>query len=157
MKIRSLLSSDYDILAPQINEWWGGRDMAGMLPKLFFNHFKNTSFIAEEDGEIIGFIIGFLSQDHLNEAYIHFVGVHPDYRKRDIGKILYEKFFTKVKMADRKIVRCITSPVNKTSIAFHQKMGFVIEQGDKILDDVSVKTNYDGAGNDRVLFRKELA
>lgn len=157
MKIRSLLSSDYDILAPQINEWWGGRDMAGMLPKLFFNHFKNTSFIAEEDGEIIGFIIGFLSQDHLNEAYIHFVGVHPDYRKRDIGKILYEKFFTRVKMADRKIVRCITSPVNKTSIAFHQKMGFVIEQGDKILDDVSVKTNYDGAGNDRVLFRKELA
>ncbi|GGP09012.1 GNAT family N-acetyltransferase [Oceanobacillus neutriphilus] len=156
MKIRSLLSSDYDTLIPQINEWWGGRDMAGMLPKLFFNHFKNTSFIAEEDEKIIGFIIGFLSQDHLDEAYIHFVGVHPDYRKKDIGKILYKNFFAKVKMTDRKIVRCITSPVNKTSIAFHQKMGFVIEQGDKIIDGISVRTNYDGLENDRVLFRKEL-
>ncbi|GEN85931.1 GNAT family N-acetyltransferase [Oceanobacillus sojae] len=156
MEIRSLISSDYDVLAPRINDWWGGRDMAGMLPKLFFNHFKNTSFVAEEDSEIIGFIIGFLSQDQLDEAYIHFVGVHPDYRKKNIGKVLYEKFFAKVKMANRSVIRCITSPVNKTSIAFHQRMGFVIEHGDKIVDGVSVKANYDGLNNDRVLFKKEL-
>jgi len=156
MEIRGLQSSDYDDLISQINDWWGGRDMAGMLPKLFFQHFKNTSLIAEEDDEIIGFLIGFLSQDQSDEAYIHFVGVHPDYRKKDIGKTLYEKFFTKVKMADRKIIRSITSPVNKTSIAFHQKMGFVLERGDKTVDGVAVKVNYDGFGNDRVLFKKEL-
>ncbi|MEF3327468.1 MULTISPECIES: GNAT family N-acetyltransferase [Oceanobacillus] len=156
MEIRSLQSSDYDVLIPQINDWWGGRDMAGMLPKLFFQHFKNTSFIAEEDDEMVGFLIGFLSQDQSDEAYIHFVGVHPDYRKKDIGKTLYEKFFAKVKMADRKIIRSITSPVNKTSIAFHQKMGFVIERGDKTVDGAAVKANYDGFGNDRVLFKKEL-
>ncbi|GIO20587.1 N-acetyltransferase [Oceanobacillus oncorhynchi subsp. incaldanensis] len=156
MEIRSLQSSDYDVLIPQINDWWGGRDMAGMLPKLFFQHFKNTSFIAEEDDEMVGFLIGFLSQDQSDEAYIHFVGVHPDYRKKDIGKTLYEKFFAKVNMADRKIIRSITSPVNKTSIAFHQKMGFVIERGDKTVDGAAVKANYDGFGNDRVLFKKEL-
>ncbi|WP_152657975.1 GNAT family N-acetyltransferase [Oceanobacillus sp. CFH 90083] len=156
MEIRSLQSSDYDVLIMQINDWWGGRDMAGMLPKLFFNHFKNTGFIAEEEGEIVGFLIGFLSQDQLDEAYIHFVGVHPDYRKKSIGQILYENFFNKVKKVDRKVVRCITSPVNKTSIAFHQKLGFIIEQGDETIDGVSVKANYDGFGNDRVLFKKEL-
>ncbi|WP_040982658.1 GNAT family N-acetyltransferase [Oceanobacillus jeddahense] len=152
MEIRSLQSSDYDVLIPQINDWWGGRDMAGMLPKLFFNHFKDTSFIVEEDEEIVGF----LSQDKSDEVYIHFVGVHPDYRKKNIGKILYDNFLNKVKMADRKVIRCITSPVNKTSIAFHQKMGFMIEQGDKTVDGVAVKSNYDGVGNDRVLFRKEI-
>ncbi|MFD1412430.1 GNAT family N-acetyltransferase [Oceanobacillus jeddahense] len=156
MEIRSLQRSDYDVLIPQINDWWGGRDMAGMLPKLFFNHFKDTSFIVEEDEEIVGFLIGFLSQDKSDEAYIHFVGVHPDYRKKNIGKILYDNFLNKVKMADRKVIRCITSPVNKTSIAFHQKMGFVIEQGDKTVDGVAVKSNYDGVGNDRVLFKKKI-
>ncbi|MFD1067792.1 GNAT family N-acetyltransferase [Oceanobacillus locisalsi] len=156
MEIRHLQSADYDVLIPQINEWWGGRDMAGMLPKLFFNHFKNTSFIVEDEGKIAGFVIGFLSQDQLDEAYIHFVGVHPDYRKKNIGKTLYETFFTKVKGADRKIIRSITSPVNKTSIAFHQKMGFVMEQGDKTVDGIAVKANDDGVGNDRILFRKEI-
>ncbi|WP_080873858.1 GNAT family N-acetyltransferase [Oceanobacillus timonensis] len=154
MEIRNLQISDYDVLIPQINEWWGRRDMAGMLPKLFFNHFKNTSFIVEDEGKIAGFVIGFLSQDQLDEAYIHFVGVHPDYRKKNIGKTLYDNFLNKVKLADRKVIRCITSPVNKTSIAFHQKMGFVIEQGDKTVDGIAVKANYDGVGNDRVLFKK---
>lgn len=82
MNIRSVESSDYYIISPLINEWWGGRNMSDMLPKLFFDHFKQTSFIAEEDGRIIGFLIGFLSQSHPKESYIHFVGVHPHWRKR---------------------------------------------------------------------------
>lgn len=44
--------------------------------KLFFEHFTHTSFIAEKNGELIGFLIGFLSQPHTDEAYIHFVGIH---------------------------------------------------------------------------------
>ncbi|GIO02197.1 GNAT family N-acetyltransferase [Brevibacillus laterosporus] len=50
--------------------------MGDMLPKLFFEHFTHTSFIAEKNGELIGFLIGFLSQIHTDEAYIHFVGIH---------------------------------------------------------------------------------
>ncbi|WPS89245.1 hypothetical protein SMD22_09895 [Brevibacillus halotolerans] len=37
--------------------------MADMLPKLFFEHFTYTasfSFIAEKNGELLGFLIGFL-------------------------------------------------------------------------------------------------
>jgi ribosomal protein S18 acetylase RimI-like enzyme len=86
MEIRSVKGSDYYVISPLINEWWGGRQMSDMLPKLFFDHFKNTSFIAEKDGKIVGFLIGFLSQTYPEEAYIHFVGVHPDYRKSGIGR-----------------------------------------------------------------------
>ncbi|MCR8987876.1 GNAT family N-acetyltransferase [Brevibacillus laterosporus] len=50
--------------------------MADVLPKLFFEHFTHISFIAEKNGELIGFLIGFLSQIHTDEAYIHFVGIH---------------------------------------------------------------------------------
>jgi ribosomal protein S18 acetylase RimI-like enzyme len=157
MEIRSVKGSDYYAISPLINEWWGGRQMSDMLPKLFFDHFKNTSFIAEKDGKIVGFLIGFLSQTYPEEAFLHFVGVHPDYRKNGVGRQLYNQFFDIVKKNGRNIVRCVTSPVNKVSIAFHTKMGFEIEKnGDKEKDGVSVYTDYDGPNQDRVLFVKKL-
>lgn len=156
MEIRSVKGSDYYVISPLINEWWGGRNMSDMLPKLFFDHFTQTSFIAEKDGKLVGFLIGFLSQTHSNEAYIHFVGVHPELRKHNIGKHLYNKFFNVVKQNNRSIVRCVTSPVNKVSIAYHTKMGFEIEDGDRIVDGLSINTDYDGLKQDRVLFIKKL-
>lgn len=148
--------SDYYLVSPLINEWWGGRNMADKLLKLFFDHFTNTSFVAEKDGNLIGFLIGFLSQFHPNEAYIHFVGVSPDHRKCSLGKHLYNQFFKVAQQNGRNIVRCITSPVNKGSIAFHTKMGFAIEEGDKKVDDIWVNKDYDGPDQDRVLFVKYL-
>ncbi|MEY9970839.1 ribosomal protein S18 acetylase RimI-like enzyme [Lysinibacillus sp. RC46] len=156
MEIRSVKGSDYYVISPLINEWWGGRNMSDMLPKLFFDHFTQTSFIAEKDGKLVGFLIGFLSQTHANEAYIHFVGVHPEYRKHNIGNHLYNEFFNVVKQNNRSIVRCVTSPVNKVSIAYHTKMGFEIEDGDRSVDDLSINTEYDGPNQDRVLFVKKL-
>lgn len=97
MEIRAVRDKDYDVLSPLINEWWGGRQMTDMLPKLFFIHFTDTSFIVEKDGEIVGFLIGFLSQSYSNEGCIHFVGVHPEYRQQHIGKKLYHEFFNAVK------------------------------------------------------------
>lgn len=156
MEIRSVKGSDYYVISPLINEWWGGRNMSDKLPKLFFDHFSQTSFIAEKDGKLVGFLIGFLSQSYSNEAYIHFVGVHPEYRKHHIGKHLYNKFFNVVKQSNRSIVRCVTSPVNKVSIAYHTKMGFEIEDGDRIIEGLSLNTDYDGPNQDRVLFVKKL-
>ncbi|RZT15500.1 GNAT family N-acetyltransferase [Fictibacillus sp. BK138] len=156
MEIRQVIESDYYVISPHINEWWGGRQMSDMLPRLFFDHFKNTSFIAEQDGVIVGFLIGFLSQSTSNEAYIHFVGVHPKFRKHNIGRKLYNKFFNVVEESGRTIIRCVTSPVNKVSVEYHTKMGFEIQGGGKKMQGVSVMENYDGPGEDRILFIKHL-
>lgn len=156
MEIRAVRDKDYDVLSPLINEWWGGRKMTDMLPKLFFIHFTDTSFIVEKDGEIVGFLIGFLSQSYSNEGYIHFVGVHPEYRQQHIGKKLYHKFFNAVKKSGRNTVRAVTSPVNKASIAYHLQMGFEVEAGDKEVEGISVFTDYDGLNQDRILFFKQL-
>jgi len=156
MDIRLAKDSDYGLVSPLINEWWGGRDMSHMLPALFFHHFTDTSFIAEQDGQLVGFLVGFLSQSKPSEAYIHFVGVHPEHRKRSIATHLYEAFFDVVRQHGRSIVRCVTSPVNRVSIAYHTRMGFEIEDGDKRIDGVSVRSDYDGPNQDRVLFVKRL-
>jgi hypothetical protein len=53
-------------------------------------------------------------------------------------------------------VACITSPVNKGSIAFHTAIGFSLKESDTEIDGVPVYRNYDGPDRDRVVFEKML-
>lgn len=156
MKIRYVEPKDYDLINSVINDWWGGRTMRDMLPKLFFIHFRNTSFVVEKENQLIGFLIGFFSQSYYDQAYIHFAGVHPKFRRYGIGKTLYECFFTTVLDNKRNFVYCVTSPVNKLSIKFHLKMGFSSIPSQIEINDIHVHYNYDGVGEDRVLFCKKL-
>lgn len=126
--IRPAEPSDYARVIAVVDDWWGGRQMAPMLPKLFFVHFRDTSFVAEDDGELAGFLCGFRSQTYDDEAYIHFVGVSPAQRGTGLGRELYEHFFAAV--APRSVVRAVTSPVNEGSIAFHRAMGFEVDEDD---------------------------
>lgn len=152
--MRPCSSSDHAVVTRKMKAWWGGRELS--LPKLFFDHFQDTSFIVEVNGEIVGFLIGFLSQSREEEAYIHFVGVDPAYRKLGIAAALYDRFFEKVVEHGRLRVRAITSPVNRLSIAYHTRMGFTVVPGDKVVDGVEVHVDYDGKGVERVLFVKDL-
>jgi len=88
MRIRALSPDDYAPLISAVDAWWGGRPMAAMLPRLFFVHFRDTGFVAEEDGQRVGFVAGFLSPALPDEAYIHFLVVHPDHRKRGVARAL---------------------------------------------------------------------
>ena len=147
--IRHAKPSDYGRVIGRVNVWWGGREMAPMLPQLFFLHFEGTSFVAEAgEDELAGFLCGFLSQTNDDEAYIHFVGVDPERRGEGIGGALYERFFDEVRAQSRTVVRCVTSPGNEESVAFHEALGFVVDR---------VVSDYDGPGEDRVLLVKDLA
>ncbi|MEI4828508.1 GNAT family N-acetyltransferase [Bacillus sp. FJAT-53711] len=156
MHIRKITPEDYTIIKSVINDWWGGRQMADMLPKLFFVHFQETSFIIEKDNEIAGFLCGFFSQTFEDEAYVHFIGVNPKFRRQGIASVLYASFFDAVRSNGRYVVKAVTSPVNQKSIQFHRDLGFDIEKGDSEIEGVSVHTNYDGQGGSRVLFIKHL-
>ncbi|HXY17544.1 MAG TPA: GNAT family N-acetyltransferase [Gaiellaceae bacterium] len=148
ISIRHAQPSDYGRVIQHVNAWWGGREMAPLLPKLFFLHFEGTSFVAERaDGTLAGFLVGFLSQTNPDEAYVHFIGIAPDQRGSGLGRDLYERFFEAARAAGRSVVRCVTSPVNESSVAFHEALGFEV---DRVAED------YDGPGEDRVLFVKTL-
>jgi hypothetical protein len=132
--IRKAEPADHDKIIAALQNWWGGRDLTAMLPRLFLNHFSNTSFVIEKEAEMIGFLIGFISPSLKNEAYVHFMGVHPDFRKKGIGTLLYERFFEICRNHGRNIIRACTSPVNKGSVAFHKRIGFQLEPGDDEID-----------------------
>jgi ribosomal protein S18 acetylase RimI-like enzyme len=143
--IRHAEAADHAPVIGVVDEWWGGRAMAAMLPKLFFVHFRDTSFVAEDEGRLVGFLCGFRSQTYEDEAYVHFVGVDPSYRGAGLGRELYERFFAAV--APRRVVRAVTAPVNEESVAFHRALGFEVE---------CVDEHYDGRGAGRVLLTKLL-
>ncbi|MDV2682996.1 GNAT family N-acetyltransferase [Alkalihalophilus lindianensis] len=157
MEMRNVTEADYVRVISVIDDWWGGRMMSDLLQRLFFIHFQETSFVIEEKGTIIGFLIGFPSQTLPKVGYIHFVGIHPKARKEGYARILYEAFFEKVRELGCEKIECITSPVNKGSVAFHKRIGFKIKRGTTSVNGLQIYQNYDGPGKDRVLFEKELS
>ena len=146
-EIRHAEPDDHARVLAVLDEWWGGRRMGDMLPRLFFVHFRETSFVAERDGVLAGFLVGLLSQTEPAEAYVHFVGVSPEERGSGLGRELYERFFAAARAAGRARVSCVTSPANTGSVAFHRALGF--EAGPP-------KAGYDGPGEDRVMLTRSL-
>lgn len=122
--------ADYPTVARVIDDWWGGRKMDVLLPRLWLQHFTGTSWLAESaDGRLAGFLIGFHSPDHPDVAYCQMIGINPTVRLHGVGSALYERFFDDARRAGRHQVRAITWPGNRASIAFHRALGFEVETG----------------------------
>ena len=156
LMLRQSKPTDHPRIIAVMTDWWGGRDLTASVPRLFLNHFCKTSFVAEKDGELVAFLVGFLSPARPDEGYIHFAGIHPDLRKMGLGRHLFETFFDLCRKNGRHIVRSCTSPVNRGSIAFHRCMGFDIEPGNAKINGVAVTRDYNRPGDDKVTFAIRL-
>ena len=163
MDFRHATYADHHRIKDAIATWWSdsrspeqSARLGLLLPPLFLQHFSSTSWVADDGDEMAGFVIGFHSADHPDEAYVHFTGVDPHRRGQGVGRALYERFFAQARNAGRTVVRAVTSPANTGSIAFHTAVGFDVAIGDKTLDGVSVLSDYDGPGEDRVCFVRSL-
>jgi GNAT superfamily N-acetyltransferase len=163
LNYRHPLEDDHARVLEVLDGWWGGlggadgsRQRANLLPRLFFQHFTDTSFVVERDGRLQAFLVGFLSQSRPSEAYIHFVGVAPELHGLGIGRDLYERFFALVRGYGRTEVRAITSVANTGSQAFHARMGFTSQRSGCSPSDSTAHPDYDGKGMDRVTFHRFL-
>lgn len=156
VRVRALESGDFERIAPVVDAWWGGRRVGHLLPRLFFEHFSTTSFALVEGDAVLAFLVGFRSQSLPHVAYIHFVGVAPEHRGRGYGRRLYAHFFECAATQGCTEVRCITSPANTGSIAFHRRLGFGLVDGGGERDGLPVSPDHAGPGEARVLFRRSL-
>ena len=142
---------DHARIVAVVDEWWGGRRMAALLPSLFLEHFAGTSLTAEDSsGELAGFLVGFDSPDHRRESYVHFIGVRPDQRGSGLGRDLHDRFAREAATRGMTTVRCVTSTVNTASVAFHTSIGFEVEGIDEPLVVEGVD---DAAGHVRMVRR----
>jgi len=149
---RRPIPADYERVMAVMPEWWGGRDLRPMLPRIFFEHFRGASLVVEHEDELIGFLVGFLCPDHDDEACIHFAGVHPAWRRVGLAGDMYRRFFRVARAQGRSVVRAVTGPANEGSIAFHTALGFAILPGDTEIDGVPVTIDRGPQGDHRVQF-----
>jgi ribosomal protein S18 acetylase RimI-like enzyme len=159
-EISGLQESDFPHISTNLDKWWGGRNMVPMLPRLWFKDFQSTSFVIRgDDSQPIAFLVGYISQTDKSKAYVHFIGVDPDHRKDGLGRSHYESFPRKAKALGAKRIEAVTSPINETSLRFHESVGFMAkeESGDLVLPtQASGHKDFDGAGEDRVILVKTL-
>lgn len=160
LRFRRPTQDDHAAVVEVVDEWWGGRRMRALLPRLWFEHFAGTSWIAEDaaDGRLAGFVVAFLSPDRPDTAYIHMVGADPNRRRGGIGRALYERVFADLAARGARHVEAVTWPGNRISVAFHRSLGFRVDDGPGTspIYGTPAHPDHDGPGDDRVIFRRDL-
>jgi ribosomal protein S18 acetylase RimI-like enzyme len=147
MQTRRITKADFDRIVEVIDQWWGGPISANAHP-IFFYELGDRALVVEQGSEMIGFLLGFIAPaaDGGRTGYVHLVGIHPDFRRRGVGRLLYEKFTESCREAKCVRMKAITTPGNEGSIRFHIAQGWNAVE----IDD------YAGAGRRRMVFTKSL-
>lgn len=148
MNIRPITKNDFDHIISVLDAWWGGPSGERLHPAFFHELGKHALIAekpAEEQTQLIGFLFGFMNQSH-QTGYIHLVGIHPDHRKKSVGKALYTNFIEQCKNQKIYTIKAITHVGNETSIGFHKAMGF----------SVTEERDYAGKGRPRIVFLKSF-
>lgn len=159
LTFRRPTEADYPMIVRVVDDWWGGRKMDVLLPRLWLQHFTGTSWLAlGADGRLAGFLIGFHSPDQPAVAYCHLIAASPNARRRGLGRALYERFFLDSRAAGRTEVRAITWPGNRAAIDFHRAVGFEIEAGpgSQNLYGTPAQAGYDLDREDRTLLVRAI-
>jgi ribosomal protein S18 acetylase RimI-like enzyme len=150
---RRPIPDDWERVMAVLPSWWGGRDLRALLPKVFFEHFRGTSSLVEYEDQLAGFLVGFFCPDHPGEAYVHFCGIAPEWRRVGLARDLYRRFFGLARADGRSVVRAVTAPVNTGSIAFHTRLGFSMLPGDGEVDGIPVSVDHGPHGDHVVRFQ----
>jgi len=154
--IRPVTKANFDYLLGAVDDWWA-RPTAGKLHPVYLYQFGDRAFAAEEGGRVISFVVGFVAQTDLTEAYAHLVGTRPGSRRRGVARALYRQLFATVASKGCLQVLAIMVPINRASMAFHQHMGFRPgEQNTIDIDGLKLVKDYSALGEHREVLVKGL-
>ena len=90
-----------------------------------FYELGDMARIVEDDGVMVGFLLGFITKSRQggDVGYVHLVGIHPDHRRRGVGRLLYEAFERDCRKAGVVRMKAITTLGNEGSQIFPSGFG----------------------------------
>jgi len=143
--LRPVEVADLRAILGELDEFWGeGRDMRFLHQALYVHEFGDTSILAVQRGEILAYLLGFISPDR--SGYIHAVAVRRSARGRGLARRLYETFAELARAHGARRLKAITSPANDGSRAFHEALGFTAARVE----------DYSPSNGARLVFRRVL-
>ena len=126
VKIRDLRSEDYDELvalwkAAGLPYRPRGRDGRDRIAREIEGNCA-VFLAAEEDERLIGAVLG--THDG-RKGWINRLAVHPEYRKRGIGRALVVEVERRLTALGIEIETCLVEDWNEGSLAFFERIGYV--------------------------------
>ena len=150
---------DHARLERVIDQWWGERGR-GRLPRFWLRNFSGTSWLAETpNGSPVALLIGFVSPDRPTEAVLHLVATSPGRRRLGLARDLASRFAIDARARGAHEIQAVVWPGNPGGVAFLRAIGFsaVESPGGARLYGTPAIADYDGDGEDRSIFRLDLA
>lgn len=174
--LRHPTEDDQPRIAEVVDWWFGGQHVRHLVVRAWFRHFGSTSWLALDGdrrvghgsaeghghgtGETpLGFLVGYRSQDHPAEAVLHLVAVDPNHRRHGIGRALVEAFLGDATTAGAATAIAVAWPGEPIASAFFRAVGFEADDGpgSRNLFGSPAFPDFDGSGEDRVVFVRRLA
>ncbi len=118
-----------------------GREPAPMVADFAASISKGHLYIAQEDGQVVGFVVFYPAQDHV---HLENVAVAPAFQNRGIGTKLIRFVERKARQDGYARIELYTNARMTENLELYPRLGY--EQFDRRVED----------GFDRVYFRKTL-
>lgn len=152
--------ADYDALITVVDEWWAGRPVRRLLPRLWLRHFAGSSWLARLDGDrLVGFAIGFPSPGLPGTFALHLLGVDPNHRRRGIGRDLALLLAEGAASAGADRIETVIPTGDQVALGFLRAIGYAVvaDPGLRPIHGTLAHTDYDGPGEDRIVLVRDLA
>ena len=155
MEVTICTKEDFNQVLAEFDQFWEhDRTVALHHPTIIYE-FGNSSFVIKENGRVLAYLFGFLSQIE-PVGYVHLLSVRRGFRRQGLANRLYAHFEQFARSRGCTRLKAITSPVNDLSIGFHKSIG-MLPSGEPNSRGLPVVKDYAGPGRDRVVFIKNLA
>jgi GNAT superfamily N-acetyltransferase len=123
---------------------------------LYATLFSTTCPIARHDGELVGAIMAFRSQDNPDDVYLQDVITHPAHRRAGVTTALLEAVQERSQLLGARRLYLTSEPENTAAHTTWTRRGFTNIPGDQVINGVSVITDYKGAGKHRAVYELHL-
>jgi ribosomal protein S18 acetylase RimI-like enzyme len=150
---------DHRAIASVVEHWFGGRHVAHLAGRSWFRHVGSTSWLALGEGDRpAGFLLGYRSQDHPQEAVLHLIAVDPNLRRRGLGRALVDRFVGDVARGGAREVVALAWPGEPPVSAFFRAVGFRPDDGPGTANRFGMPAypDHESPGDDRIAFRRDV-
>jgi ribosomal protein S18 acetylase RimI-like enzyme len=156
MLVRNAFPGDFLDINNRSKEWADLVIERESVYHILTEHFRSTCFIAEDRGQMIGYLLGLRSQSKPDEALIHLVQVAPRLRGNGIGRKMFHQFQASVRQMGCTKIVTHSRPENNDCKRFYKSMGFEPVAGEVEVDGMPCVKDYNGPGKHRIVWVKNI-